>query len=86
MNIGLPEILIVAVILLLIFGGRRIPEVGRALGTGFRNLREHVGRRQPGGGEIDEGEEAHPSQRTVAEPCPSDEAVEPHRPVVARVV
>jgi TatA/E family protein of Tat protein translocase len=58
MNIGLPEVLIVLLILLLLFGGRRIPELGRALGSGFRNLREHVGRGPPGGGEIDEGEEA----------------------------
>jgi sec-independent protein translocase protein TatA len=42
-SIGLPEILIIALILLVIFGGRRIPELGRALGSGFRNLRESAG-------------------------------------------
>lgn len=58
MNIGLLEVVIVVLVLLLIFGGRRIPELGRALGTGFRNLREHVGRRPPPEREIDAGEEA----------------------------
>jgi len=43
-SIGLPEILVILLILLVIFGGRRIPELGRALGTGFRHLREQVGR------------------------------------------
>jgi sec-independent protein translocase protein TatA len=58
MTIGVPEVLIILLILLLVFGGRRIPELGRALGSGFRNLREHVGRRSEVDGEIDSGEEA----------------------------
>ncbi len=58
MGIGPLEVLIVILILLVIFGGRRIPELGRALGTGYRNLREHAGRKPPRGGEIDGGEEA----------------------------
>jgi sec-independent protein translocase protein TatA len=58
MNIGPLEVVIVILVLLLIFGGRRIPELGRALGTGLRNLREHVGRKPSPGGEIDAGEEA----------------------------
>jgi sec-independent protein translocase protein TatA len=44
-NIGLPEILVIALIVLLIFGGRWIPSLGRALGSGYRNLRDQVGRR-----------------------------------------
>jgi sec-independent protein translocase protein TatA len=42
-SIGLPEILVILLILLVIFGGRRIPQLARALGTGFRNLREQLG-------------------------------------------
>jgi sec-independent protein translocase protein TatA len=58
MSIGATEILVVVLILLLIFGGRRLPEVGRALGAGLRNLRQHVGRAPRDAGEIDAGEEA----------------------------
>jgi sec-independent protein translocase protein TatA len=55
-SIGLPEILILLLILLLIFGGSRIPQLGRALGTAVRELREHVGGRSEKEG-IDLGNE-----------------------------
>jgi sec-independent protein translocase protein TatA len=65
-NIGLPEVLIFLLILLVIFGGRRIPELGRALGTGLRELRQHVGRGPRNGEEIDAGQEpSRPSAERV---------------------
>ena len=42
-NLGLPELLIIAVVALLIFGGRRLGELGRGLGEGIRNFRSAVG-------------------------------------------
>ena len=72
MSIGLPEVLIFLVIVLLIFGGRRIPELGRALGTGFRELRQHVGRKSPRGEEIDAGQE--PSRGSSSGPVENEEA------------
>ena len=72
MSIGPLEVVIILLILLLIFGGRRIPELGRALGSGFRNLREHVGGRPKVSGEIDSGEEA--SRPSSAEPVEDEEA------------
>jgi sec-independent protein translocase protein TatA len=41
-NIGLPEIIIVLVIVLLIFGVKRVPELGQSLGTGLRNFKDAV--------------------------------------------
>lgn len=41
-NIGLLEIVIVLVILVLIFGVSRIPELGRAVGSGISELRKGV--------------------------------------------
>lgn len=38
--IGFPELLLILVIVLLIFGGKRIPELARGLGSGIRNFRE----------------------------------------------
>lgn len=32
MSIGIPEIILIAVVVLLLFGGKRIPELARALG------------------------------------------------------
>jgi sec-independent protein translocase protein TatA len=37
---GMPELLIVLVIFMLIFGVGKLPEVGKALGQGIREFRE----------------------------------------------
>ncbi len=42
LGIGVPELLIIFVILILIFGARRLPEAGRALGQGMREFKESV--------------------------------------------
>ena len=39
-SIGIPELLLVFVILLLIFGGKKIPELARGLGSGIRNFKD----------------------------------------------
>ena len=45
--IGVPELILIFIILLLIFGGKRIPELAKGLGAGIRNFREAM----HGGGE-----------------------------------
>jgi len=42
MNLGWPEILILLVIVVLLFGVGRIGKVGAELGNGIRNFREAV--------------------------------------------
>ena len=39
---GLPEMLVVLAILALIFGARKLPELGRGLGEGIKNFRGAV--------------------------------------------
>ncbi len=38
-TIGWPEILLIAVIVVLLFGARRLPEIGKGLGEGIRSFR-----------------------------------------------
>ena len=42
MGIGLPEIAIVLVIVLVIFGPKRLPELGKSLGSGMRSFKDSV--------------------------------------------
>lgn len=41
-GLGLPEVLLVLVILILIFGAGRIPELGRGLGEGIKNFKKSL--------------------------------------------
>ena len=43
MRLGFGEILIVLVVVLLIFGANKIPQLGDALGKGIRNFRKATG-------------------------------------------
>jgi len=42
-NIGSTEIIIIAVIVLILFGGKKIPEMGRGLGEAFREFKKSFG-------------------------------------------
>ncbi len=39
-GLGAPELIIVLVIVLVIFGPSRLPEIGRAIGSGIRELKQ----------------------------------------------
>jgi sec-independent protein translocase protein TatA len=40
LRIGTPELIIIAVIVLLLFGARRIPDLMRSLGKGIREFKD----------------------------------------------
>ena len=44
---GIPELILIFIILLLIFGGKRIPELARGLGAGIRNFKDALHGDQP---------------------------------------
>jgi sec-independent protein translocase protein TatA len=41
-NLGLPEILIILAVAILLFGGKKIPELAKGLGEGIRNFKESL--------------------------------------------
>ncbi len=41
-NIGAPEIIIIALIVLLIFGGKKIPELMKGLGKGVKSFKDGI--------------------------------------------
>ena len=41
-GIGLPEMLIVLVIALVVFGPKRLPDLGRSLGSGMREFKDSI--------------------------------------------
>lgn len=41
-GVGAPEVIIVLVIALIVFGPKRLPDLGRSLGSGMRNFKESV--------------------------------------------
>jgi len=39
-RVGIPELIIILMIIILIFGANRLPEIGRGIGKGIRNFKE----------------------------------------------
>ncbi len=40
MNLGLPELIIIGVIVLLMFGGKKLPELGAGLGKSIKEFKQ----------------------------------------------
>ncbi len=41
-SLGLPELIIIFLIIMIIFGGNRLPELGRGIGKAIRNFKDGV--------------------------------------------
>ena len=41
-SIGLPELLVILAVAVLLFGGKKIPEVAKGLGEGIRNFKNSL--------------------------------------------
>ena len=39
-RLGIPELIIILVIVILIFGANRLPDIGRGIGKGIRNFKD----------------------------------------------
>jgi sec-independent protein translocase protein TatA len=40
--VGLPELLLLGLVVLLVFGPKRLPEMGRSMGRGMREFKESI--------------------------------------------
>jgi sec-independent protein translocase protein TatA len=41
-SIGLPELMVILVVAVLLFGGKKIPELAKGLGEGIRNFKDSL--------------------------------------------
>ena len=71
-NIGAPELAIILVIVLVIFGPKRLPDLGRSLGRGMREFKDSVT-----GKSSDELESGEPPAATAAAPAATAPAEPP---------
>jgi sec-independent protein translocase protein TatA len=55
-RIGLSELLVILLILVVLFGATKIPQLGRGLGEGIRNFKK--GLKSDDSKELDDGKEA----------------------------
>jgi sec-independent protein translocase protein TatA len=72
-NIGLPEIAIVLVIALIVFGPKRLPELGRSLGRGIREFKGSIG------GEHDDDDDDGERRKTLSTSQAATAPVDPAR-------
>ena len=42
LGLGVPELLIIAILILFMFGGRKLPEMGKGIGEGIRNFKKSI--------------------------------------------
>jgi sec-independent protein translocase protein TatA len=41
-GIGMPELLVILVIVLIIFGANKLPQIGEGIGKGIRNFKKNI--------------------------------------------
>jgi sec-independent protein translocase protein TatA len=74
-GIGPLELIIVLVIVLVIFGPKRLPGLGRSLGTGMREFKDSIS-----GKDSDAESEGQPAEPEEIEPSPKPAATKDGKP------
>lgn len=71
-NFSAWELIIIAILVFVIFGGRKLPELGRGLGKALVNFRQEIKKPEATSGE----ESAKPAPQTLNEPETASAAAE----------
>lgn len=73
-NIGPLELVVILVVVLLLFGAKRLPELGRSLGSGMREFKDSVtgkdGGSDAGRAELERGEQPQPAPAATTADAP----------------
>ena len=64
-GIGIWELLILLLVLLLVFGPKRLPEMGRQLGKGMREFKDSVSGKYDGDDDVAELPPAQPAETST---------------------
>ena len=67
MGIGFPELMIILIIIMIIFGAGKLPEIGSAFGRSIKNFKTSMKEAEETGAAV-EGDESKPGELTEAEP------------------
>jgi sec-independent protein translocase protein TatA len=67
--IGLPELLVLLLVILLVFGPKRLPEMGRQLGRGMREFKDSIS------GDKTRDDEGPQPELTASAPPPEEHPV-----------
>ena len=67
--IGVPELLVLLLVILLVFGPKRLPEMGRSLGRGMREFKDSIS------GDKARDEEHQPAELTASAAVPEEHPV-----------
>ena len=89
MGIGFPELMIILVIIMIIFGAGKLPEIGSAFGNSIKNFKKSMKEAEEiqeatnleptetGEGSTETSEGSEPSEgETTKEPAPAEDAKE----------
>lgn len=66
-NLGAPELIVILLVALVVFGPRKLPELGKSLGHGLREFRKHTSGITE---EFKAGLDTAPAPATAAQPAP----------------
>ena len=71
--VGVPELILLGLVMLLVFGPKRLPEMGRSLGRGMREFKDSVTSDSRTREETDEPKAIRPAEPVAAAAVPEQE-------------
>ena len=78
-NLGMWEILVILLVVLLLFGAKRLPEMGSSIGKGIREFKRSIADTQDAIMNTDEQRQNLPPRPDAQQPNPSPTSGEPKR-------